>query len=410
MQSAPLHVAFLNWRDTTHPDGGGSERYVERVAADLAADGHRVSLHCARHAGAPRRERRDGVDVHRRGGRLGVYPLTLLALLAARLRGRAPHVVVDVHNGVPFFARLVLGPRRTVVLVHHVHREQWSVVLGRVGAAVGWWLESWLSPRLHRSCQYVAVSGVTRDELVELGVDAGRIAVVHNGGTVLPAREEPAVVTGADLVVLGRLVPHKQVEHAVETVARLRGTVPGLRLVVVGEGWWRDSIVQHAHRHGVDDVVTFTGFVDEETKHAVLARARVLLAPSLKEGWGLMVVEAGAHGVPAVAYRSAGGLAESVVDGVSGVLVDDFEGFVAATRDLLTDPALRLRLGAAARERAAAFTWRAASASFGVLLRRAAAGEKPVAVVDPGQHASTAALPAAAAPVASMDAAATVLP
>ena len=393
MRSAPLRVAFLNWRDTTHPDGGGSERYVERVAADLAADGCAVTLHCARHPGAARREVRDGVTVRRRGGRLTLYPRTLLALLAARLTGRCPDVVVDVHNGVPFFARLVVGRRRTVVLVHHVHREQWGVVLGRVWAAVGWWLESRLSPWLHSGCQYVAVAAVTRDELGGLGVDAGRIAVVHNGGSVVPPSDVPVVVTGADVVVLGRLVPHKQVEHAIETVARLRDEVPGLRLVVVGEGWWHENLVLDARRRGVEDVVTFTGFVDEQTKQAVLSRARVLLAPSLKEGWGLMVVEAGAHGVPAVAYRSAGGLAESVLDGVSGLLVDDLDGFVAATRRLLTDGPLRLRLGAAARTRAGTFSWRETSASFHTLLRRTARGEAPVAVVDPA-HAGPAHAPA----------------
>lgn len=383
MNGAPLRVAFLNWRDTTHPEGGGSERYVERVAADLAADGVEVTVHCSRYPGAARRECRDGVTYVRRGGRYGVYPRTLAALAAARLTGRAPDVAVDVQNGLPFLARLVLGARRVVVLVHHVHREQWGVVLGRAGAAVGWWVESWLSPRLHRSCQYVAVSCVTRDELVGLGVDAGRVAVVHNGGAVVPAHDEPVVVTGADLVVLGRLVPHKRVEHALETLARLRGDVEGLRLVVIGEGWWHGELTEHARRLGVEDAVVFTGFVDEDTKQAHLARARVLLAPSVKEGWGLMVVEAGAHGVPTVAYRDAGGLAESVVDGATGLLVDDLDGFVDATRRLLTDDALRLRLGAAARRRAAAFSWRTTSTSFRALLQRVAAGLPPVATVDP---------------------------
>jgi hypothetical protein len=69
--------------------------------------------------------------------------------------------VVDVQNGIPFFARLVAGAP-VVVLVHHVHREQWHVVFGRMLAGLGWWMESRTAPRVHRGCQYIAVSGVTR--------------------------------------------------------------------------------------------------------------------------------------------------------------------------------------------------------------------------------------------------------
>jgi hypothetical protein len=68
----PLRVALLNWRDTGHPEGGGSERYVERVAAGLAADGCDVRIHTARYPGARRREVRDGVAFARAGGRLTV--------------------------------------------------------------------------------------------------------------------------------------------------------------------------------------------------------------------------------------------------------------------------------------------------------------------------------------------------
>lgn len=380
MEDRPLRIAVLNWRDTTHPEGGGSERYVERVAADMVADGCEVTIHCARHPGSAARSRREGVTFARRGGRFGVYPRTLLALLGARLRGRAPDVVLDVHNGVPFFARLVAG-RPVVVLVHHVHREQWRVVLGPFGARLGWWLESWLSPRVHRGCQYIAVSEVTRRELTELGVRADDVAVVHNGGEVGgPVGPSPAVPT---LVVLGRLVPHKRVEHALDVLAALRPEVAGLRLVVVGEGWWHDRLVEHAADRGVRDHVVFTGFVSEADKHAHLAAASVLLAPSVKEGWGLMVVEAGAHGVPTVAYDNAGGLSESVVHGRTGLLVPDFESLVAATRQLLLDDDLRTRLGGNAREYAGSFTWWATSSSVHGLLRRAAQGAPPVAAIDP---------------------------
>ena len=366
-----LRVLVLNWRDTANPEGGGSERYVETVATRLVAAGHEVTVFCAAHDNAPADEVRDGVRFVRRGSKLGVYPRAVWHLL---LRRSGPlDVVVDVQNGLPFFSRLVTrGP--VVVLVHHVHREQWHVVYDGFRARVGWLVESRLAPLLYRRSQYVAVSQVTRRELVGLGVGADRVAVVHNG-------TEPALETGTvpdavpHLCVLGRLVPHKRVEHALETLSRIRGDHPQARLSIVGHGWWEDRLRAEAIRLGVEDAVDFLGWVDDVTKHRVLGSAWVLLTPSLKEGWGLCIAEAAGHGVPTVAYRSAGGVTESVADGRTGLLVDDdLDDFVAATRRLLDDTALRHRLGAAARERSAEFSWDTTAAAFLTVLRTAVAG------------------------------------
>jgi glycosyltransferase involved in cell wall biosynthesis len=391
MQTRPLRVAVLNWRDTTHPEGGGSERYIERIAADLVADGCQVEVLCSRHPGVPRRLRRDGILFRHAGGRWTVYGRALATLLRERLTGRRSDVVIDVHNGIPFFARLVAGCP-VVVLVHHVHREQWHVVFGKAAAWLGWWLESRVSPRVHRGCQYIAVSEVTRGELIELGVDAEAVAVVHNG-TRPVAPGQPDRDPEPSLVVLGRLVPHKRVEHALQAVGRLRGDFPGLQLRVIGEGWWRGELQAEAERLGVADRVTFTGFIDENAKEALLARSWLMLAPSVQEGWGLMVVEAGAHGVPAIAYRSAGGLAESIDHGRTGLLVDDdIEQLIDTTRHLLRDHAHRIALGEAAKAHVASFSWRTASTSMHLLLRRAANRLPATSVVDPtaapGQRAT----------------------
>jgi glycosyltransferase involved in cell wall biosynthesis len=377
-KAAGTDVLFLNWRDATHPEGGGSERYVHRIAEGLAAAGLRVTLLCAAHGRAPTEETVNGVRVLRRGGRLTVYPHGLAHLVRHR-----PRAVVDVQNGVPFGCPLV-ARRGVVVLVHHVHREQWRILFGRIVGGAGWWLESRLAPRLYRRCRYVTVSPSTADELAGLGVSRARISVVLNGSD--PA---PAVDAGPDprprLVVLGRLVPHKRVEHAIEVVARLRGRRPELRLDVVGEGWWAPRLRERAAELGVADRVRFHGFVDETTKHELLAGAWVHLCPSVKEGWGIVVTEAGAHGVPTVAYRSAGGLRDSVRDGRTGLLVDDLDGMVAAVDRLLDDPAARGALGAAAAREAARHTWAQSVRGFAAVLAAATGVTAPGAAVgDPG--------------------------
>lgn len=350
-----VRVLLLSWRDTTHPQGGGSEVYAERVAAGLSGRGHQVTMFCAAHRGAPSEETtRDEVRIVRGGGELSVYPHAALSYASGRL-GRAD-VVVDVQNGIPFAARAWF-PGPVVLLCHHVHREQWPVVRGPLGARMGWAVESRLSPWLNRGTPYVTVSRASAAELVSLGVDPAAVTVIHNGTDEPPPVRHARSMTPL-LCVLGRLVPHKRVEVAIDVVAALRTRHPGLRLAVVGRGWWEDELREHAARRGLGpDVVEFTGWVDERTKHAWLERAWVSLVPSLKEGWGLAVVEAAAHGVPSVAFAGAGGVAESVLHGRTGLLADDVEGFTAHVARLLDDGELRRRFGSAARAHAAHYTW-----------------------------------------------------
>ena len=373
--AASLRVAFANWRDLAHPEGGGSERYVQNVAAGLARRGHDVTVLCAAHGDAPAVEQVDGVRLVRRGGRLGVYPGAARSRRELQRREGRFDVVVDVQNGVPFLT--ALSRRAPVInLVHHVHREQWPVVFSRPVAKVGWFVESQVAPRVYRGRQYVAVSEQTRDELVGLGVRSADIAVIHNGTDEPQALGEPRSAQPS-IVVLGRLVPHKRVEHAVDVLARLVPVFPGLRLTIIGEGWWHDEIVAHAQRLGVLDRIEMTGFVSEVDKHRLLAQAWVKLAPSVKEGWGLCVVEAGSHGVPTVAYHDAGGLSESIADGVTGLLVSDLDDMTRTTAHLLTDAARRTELGEAAREWAGTFTWQRATDAWERLLRHTAAGGQP---------------------------------
>jgi len=363
-------VLILNWRDTTNPEGGGSEVYVERVAAGLAAQGRPVTLFCAAHAGAPASDQVRGIRVVRRGGRRTVYLRAWWAHLTGRLGGH--DVVVDVQNGLPFFSALWCR-RPLVVLVHHVHREQWRVVLPPLQARLGWWVESRLAPRLYRRARYVAVSEATRRELVGLGVPPGAITVVHNGlaspGPVpaVPRTPFPSVC------VLGRLVPHKRVELALEAAARIRRHLPGLRVLVVGQGWWEPRLRETVDRLGLEDAVELLGWVDEQTKHRVLASSWVLAMPSVKEGWGLAVLEAAANGTPTVAFRAAGGLGESVLHGTTGLLADDLDEFTRHLAWVLLNRHLRERLGEAARVNAARFTWPQTVVAFARVLDGATA-------------------------------------
>lgn len=357
----PLRIAFLSWRDQRHPEAGGAEVFLERVSADLAARGHRVTIFTARYEGSlPAETLHDGRRVVRVGGRYSVYPR-----VAAELVRRARHfdAVVDIQNGVPFWSPLFAG-KRVVCVVHHVHREQWAAVFPPARARLGWALESKVGPVVYRSCDYLTVSESTARDLTDVGVPGERIHVAYSGLDRYPDLGAYDPSGPQRLVAVGRLVPHKRVELAIDAVASLRDAHPQITLDIAGSGYHEEALIRHAARRGVSDRVRFAGRVSEDEKNLLLSRASVHLVPSLKEGWGLTIVEAAAQGTPSVAFRSAGGTTESIVDGQTGFLADSEAEFLDLTARIMGEPELRAQLSKNARDHSLRFDWAATAQSL----------------------------------------------
>lgn len=233
--SALRSVLLLCWRDTGHPQGGGSEAYLQRIGAQLAASGIDVTLRTARYPGAARREVVDGVRIDRAGGRYSVYVWALLAMAAARLgvgplRKVRPDVVVDTQNGLPFLARLVFG-RRVVVLVHHCHRQQWPVAAPGDGTAGPW-------PR--RWCAAAALGVALVAALPWLVASAlGASLTAHNaanrlGVEAFAARAEPGLGTLASLASLGGIWNGDAVPASRATLFAVSSAVVLLGIVAAG--------------------------------------------------------------------------------------------------------------------------------------------------------------------------------
>ena len=351
-----MKILLLCWRDTTHPQGGGSERYLERVGAYLAEQGHEVVYRTASHTDASRRSLRDGILFQRLGGKYSVYLLAPLAIWRQR-----PDVIVDTQNGIPFFARLFTR-RPVVLLTHHCHKDQWPVA-GPVIGRLGWFLESKVAPRVYRGARYVTVSEASKSDLVALGVRDRDIAIVENGVDPIPG-ELPVVPDDGKVhvVTLSRLVPHKRIEHAIDAIAGRDDVV----LDILGSGWWEDKLRGYAAGRAN---IRFHGHVNDAYKHAVLSCAALHLMPSAKEGWGIAVIEAAQHALPTIGYRAAGGVNDSIVDGETGLLVGSQAEFVQAVEQLLLDAPLRRRLGAAAQARAGEYSWAATGEKFAGVLR-----------------------------------------
>jgi glycosyltransferase involved in cell wall biosynthesis len=357
-ERAPRHIVFVAWRDLANPRAGGSEVLIDRLSEGMTARGDRVTLLC----GGPVAAR--GYQVIRSGG---TYSQFLRAPAHFRRRLRDCDLVVEVCNGMPFFAPF-WSRRPMVCLVNHVHTELWDVRLPRPLSRVGQYAESVVMPWAHRENLFLTVSASTAAALAAIGVGEDRIRMVCNGveqpQPLTPRSKEPL------FLALGRLTDYKRMDLLLRLWERVRHVVGG-QLVIAGDGPERARIESMA-----GPGVVVTGRVSEEEKHRLLCSAWMLLHPAMIEGWGIVIVEAAIRGTPGVGF-DVPGLRDSVIDGETGLLVRSEGQFASAWASLALDHRKREALGRAARERALRLHWSAAVEGFAAVADEAMARAVP---------------------------------
>jgi glycosyltransferase involved in cell wall biosynthesis len=375
--AAEAGIRFVHiraWRDLDDVEAGGSEVHAATVARLWAEAGLQVVQRTSYAQGHPPHTVRDGYEVIRRAGRSLVFPRAAGSELLGR-HGRRD-ALVEIWNGMPFFSPLwARGPR--IVLLHHVHAEMWRMVLGDDApllARAGELLERYVAPLAYRGTKIVTLSESSKADIVDmLRLRADHIDVVPPG--VDPMFSPGGARTpNASVVAVGRLVPVKRYDLLIRAVAQARAARPDLTLTIVGEGYERNALSALVRELDADAWVNLAGRVGPSELVELYRSAWLVASASAREGWGMSLTEAAACGTPAVATRIAGHL-DATVDGEAGLLaagtVNDLGS--AITR-VVTDDALRARLGAGARAHAQRFTWEATATG---VLRALASTAKP---------------------------------
>ncbi len=346
-----IHV--LAWRDLDDVEAGGSELHAAEVCKEWAAAGLDVTCRTSFAQDHPPEVLRDGYRVVRRAGRYLLFPRAIAAELTGGHGQR--DALVEIWNGMPFLSPLwARGPR--VTFLHHVHGEMWHMVLPHRLATMGDLLERRLAPPLYRRTRIVTLSESSRDDMIDqLGFHPDRVDVVPPG---IDARFRPSGARAPQptIVAVGRLVPSKHVDELVRAAHRARAQVPGLRLVVVGEGYERHHVESVVDELDAADWVELPGRVDDDELLRLYRQAWLLASASSHEGWGMSVTEAAACGTPAV-VTDIPGHRDAVDDGITGILVDRPADLAGAFVELLTEHERRAAMGAAAAQRAGSFSW-----------------------------------------------------
>jgi glycosyltransferase involved in cell wall biosynthesis len=359
----PCRVLVLNERDARHPAAGGAEVHVAEIARELAGHGFELTQLACGFAGAPARETQPGLEV-RRLGPLPVYYPRAVWTTARETRTGGFDVVVEHLNKLPFCAA-AYSAVPVLAVNHHLFGESaflqvaWPIAAGVVAAER-------LIPRVYRDVPFLAVSESSKQDLVARGIAAAHVEIVHNGIRTPRLAPRPLLDRPRRIAYLGRLEPYKRVELLLRAAARLAPRFPDLDVVLVGRGSSRPALEREARALGLAARTHFAGFVADDERDRLVAEARVCACPSVKEGWGITVIEANALATPVVA-TDAPGLRDAVRPGETGLLVADGppEAFVPALADalgrVLADDALAGRLSRGALAWSRGFGWDSAA-------------------------------------------------
>src|SRR4051794_793701 len=315
---------------------GGAERWYRNLAERLAAQGHEVTYVTLRQwdRGA-RLDLDERVRVVSAGPRMSLYtaggrrrilpPLVFGTGLLAHLLRRGRRYDVVHTCSFPYFSLLAASAARRLgryaIVVDWFElwsAAYWREYLGPVGGHIG--------RVIQRACLRVrqkafCFAHMTAERLRADGLH-GEVTVLE-GMYESPPEPHPSAPADPLVVFAGRHIPEKRAPAVVPAIAAARAALPELRGVIFGDGPERPQVLEAIAANGLDGVVEAPGFVESERVESTLARALCMVLPSRREGYGMIVVEASAAGVPSVVVRDPDNAAvELVEDGVNGFVAE----------------------------------------------------------------------------------------
>ena len=320
-----MRILILNRRDIANPAGGGAEIYTHEIARGLV-DKYQCTdmVFTSRFKDCAAEEIIDGIQYVRRGNEVTVH---LRGFLYALKNRKKFDRLIDEFNGIGFFTFFLPN---SILLIHQLYKDFWLRELGLTGI-----LPFILEPiilRLYRKKATITVSHSTKEDLEQIGFRD--VNIVMNATKHFPI-DDSVKKNNNDptLVFLGRLKSTKRPEDAIEIFKRVKEKIPTVRLWIMGRGPEEEKLKMIAK--GIEGI-TFWGWVDEEKKMFLLKQSHFLLVPSVREGFGINVIEAASTGTPAIGY-DVHGLRDSIRHGETGYLVNSTDEAALKILELLGD-------------------------------------------------------------------------
>lgn len=351
-----MTILWLTRKDRAHPDAGGAEVVSYNLRQRLCADGHEVTLLTSDYPGANAAQSEPNIATIRVGSNRYLHPLVGALYYVRHLRNKFDIVIEEI-NAAPYMSVLLGRRSRRFLFYHHLERKVWlyeaAPPINLLCYCALEPIATWLLSRAH--VPLITVSESTRQEMARFGFSPQKTHIISEGINLSPVADLQQIkkYSQPTILSLGGMRPMKRTLDQVRAFELAKPHIPNLKLKIAGnaDGKYGRTVLQYlAHSLYADDI-TFLGHVTETEKAKLMQRCHIILATSVKEGWGLVITEAASQGTPAVAY-DVPGLRDSVVNGVTGSLTDSCpQALALEIVKLLHDPITYERLRHAAWHR-----------------------------------------------------------
>lgn len=320
-------ILSLSWRDMKSPTAGGAEVQTHEMLSRTNHDKYRIIHLAAMYEGLTDNECIDGVNYIRKGN---IFTVIWYAFLYYKRNRKNIDYVLDQCNTHRFFTPLWVKREKRIFYIHQLTREIWDIMMRFPMSKIGKVLETAML-KLNKKDYTIALSESTKADLVNVGFDPKKITIIPIGVDFQPWEPEEfkEKESAPTFVYVGRYVKYKGIDVAVEAFGRLKKERPDARLWILGkknEEYVSECLRPICDKYNLSwgnagddaDVISW-GFVSEEEKLELLSRATALLFPSMREGWGIPITEAGNVGTPSIVFDSPG-IRDAVDFGKAGYL------------------------------------------------------------------------------------------
>ena len=367
-----IHILY----DVAYPfiEGGGQKRMFE-VAKRLLKKGWAIRWYSFKTWEGESELQRGGityiglpgfVPLYNSGGRRSYREVVAFAQVVWRYRRAIRNADIIWCGQWPYFHLFSFLVRRQGCLVvdwWETWGRHWFGYAGPIMGSMGFVIEKLFVRVCSRRGTLVTISRRGTQDAFLAGAKHGSTQMIPNGIDGDAISRVPAAKNQVDLLYLGRLKNHKNIDHILRAVYILRenqGLV--VSIAIIGEGPEEATLRAISNRLNLDRQITFLGAVTEEEKFSWMKAARLFIHPSTKEGGGsITLLEAQACGTPVLIYDSPTGIDSSYVDGQkTGWCVSPITPCALSERiyELIKADKLRKEIvGLACRHAAASYTW-----------------------------------------------------
>lgn len=339
-------IAFVYDAIFPYVKGGAEKRFFE-VGRSLAEEGHAVHFYGMKSWEGPDVIESEGMTLHgimkseplyTEKGRRSIGEALRFGLAAFKLR-KESFDVIDC-CGFPYFSifslRLITWIKRKPLYCtwHEVWgREYWREYLGKAGF-IGYLIEI-MASRLPDTI--ISVSKSTTDALADKLGRRQKVVTIPNGIDLEKIAKIGAGSGSSDVIFVGRLLGYKNVDKLIEAVALLEKKLPSISLSIIGDGPEKIKLEKLTDDLGLGENVEFPGFMDENKLFSYMKSSKILVLPSSREGFGMVVLEANACGLPVLTVNEPQNAAQHLIrEGINGVITEvSAEGIAKGISELL---------------------------------------------------------------------------